>query len=123
VSHTLVIDDEAAVRAMLCAVLAMAGHEVFEAGDGAEALRLLEGQSVDLVFCDLFMPGMGGLEAIPRIRRLRPEARVIAMSGGGGSNPAAVLNVALRLGAVVALDKPFDVDRMLSAAAEALAKE
>jgi CheY-like chemotaxis protein len=117
-----VIDDDPDLRFLLRVALAMAGHEVFEAGDGAEALRLLEGQSVDLVFCDLFMPGMGGLEAIPRIRREHSAARIVAMSGGGYNLPD-LLAAARRLGATVTLEKPFSRDQMFAAAAEALAEE
>jgi CheY-like chemotaxis protein len=123
VTRTLVIDDEPAVRDMLRAVLAAAGHEVFEAADGAEALRLLEGQPADLVFCDLLMPGMDGLEAIPRIRRMLPPARIVAMCGGGNYNLGNLLNVALLLGAAVALDKPFGGDQALAAAAAALVQD
>src|SRR5947209_3111434 len=50
VTRTLVIDDEPAVRGLLRAILTANGHEVFEAPEGAEALRLLEGRPVELVF-------------------------------------------------------------------------
>jgi CheY-like chemotaxis protein len=122
-THTLVIDDDADLRFLLRAALTVAGHEVFEAGDGAAALRLLEGQAVDLVFCDLMMPVMGGLEAIPRIRRELPAARIVAMSSGGGYNVPDLLAAARQLGADVTLEKPFTEGQMHAAAAEALAGE
>jgi CheY-like chemotaxis protein len=123
VTRTLVIDDEPAICGLLRAILTMNGHEILEAGDGAEALRLLEGQPVDLVFCDLFMPGMDGLETIPRIRREYPAARIVAMSAGGRYGLADLLDVALHLGAAVTLDKPFTADQVLAAVAVALASE
>jgi CheY-like chemotaxis protein len=122
-TRVLVIDDEATIRGLLRTILSVAGHEVFEAGDGTEALRLLEGQPVELVLCDLRMPIMDGLETIPRIRQLAPAARIVAMSGGGGSYGVVdQLDVALRLGATVALMKPFCVEELLAAIAKALAE-
>jgi CheY-like chemotaxis protein len=120
--RVLVVDDEAPIRSLLRTILSVAGREVFEAADGAEALRLLEGQPVELVLCDLRMPVMDGLETIPRIRRLAPAAQIVAMSGGGSSGVVDQLDVALQLGAAVALMKPFSVEELLAAMAEALAE-
>jgi DNA-binding NarL/FixJ family response regulator len=66
------------------------------------------------------MPIMDGLETIPRIRRLAPAARIVAMSSGGSYGVVDQLDVALRLGAAVALMKPFSVEELLAAMAEAL---
>jgi CheY-like chemotaxis protein len=83
--RVLVIDDEAMIRSLLRTILSVAGREVFEAGDGAEALRLLEGQPVELVLCDLRMPVMDGLETGPRRwpteRGFRPPG--VARTAGG----------------------------------------
>jgi CheY-like chemotaxis protein len=83
VIHILVIDDEPAIRALLRAILTGAGHEVFEAENGAAALRLLERQPAELAICDMLMPGLDGLETIRLLRQAFPALRIVAMSGGG----------------------------------------
>jgi CheY-like chemotaxis protein len=117
----LVIDDEPFLRSLLHTILATVGHEVFEARNGAAALRLLEEQAVELIFCDMLMPGMDGLETIRRLHQVLPTARIVAMSGGGRTGEGG-LDSALRLGAAATLDKPFTVEQVL-AAAEAVAEE
>jgi CheY-like chemotaxis protein len=106
---------------LLRTILSAAGHEVFVAADGAAALRLLQGQAVELVFCDMLMPVLDGVETIRRLRGVLPAARVVAMSGGS-PGAADMLEQALRLGARVRLEKPFTVTQALSAASQALAE-
>jgi CheY-like chemotaxis protein len=122
VTRALVIDDEALLRSLLRTILAQAGHEVFEARNGAAALRLLEAQGVDVIFCDMVMPGLDGLETIRRLRQRAPTARIVAMSGGGRSSEG-VLGSALGVGANLILDKPFTVEQVVAAADEALAQQ
>jgi CheY-like chemotaxis protein len=114
----LVIDDEVPIRTMLRVLLTAAGHEVFEAADGAAALEVLDGHSVDVVFCDLFMPGMDGLATIRTLREAFPGVRVVAMSGGGSKGLDDLLDAAHRLGAAVKLCKPFTPEQVWSAADE-----
>jgi DNA-binding NtrC family response regulator len=121
VTRTLVIDDEPFIRSLLHTILTKAGHQVFEAADGSSAMRLLDAQPIDLVFCDLVMPGMNGLETIPRVRRVHPTVRIVAMSGGGHFGGIDVLDSLLPPGAAVKMAKPFAIERVLAAAAEALA--
>jgi len=66
----LVVDDSSVMRRMVARSLALSGvppHEVREAGDGDEALRLIREQYVDIVLCDLHMPVMDGLELVKRM--------------------------------------------------------
>lgn len=78
----LVVDDGEPVRKMVCAMLEQSGYAVIEAGDGVEALRILETpRAVHLVLTDMMMPVMGGTELARRAARLRPELRVLFMSG------------------------------------------
>ena len=86
----LIIEDEAQVRAMLRQMLERARHEVQEARDGNEGLRLFEEQPADLVITDLLMPEKEGLETIKDIRKVSPEAPIIAML-----TPALILGVPL----------------------------
>ncbi|MBP8980643.1 MAG: response regulator [Syntrophobacterales bacterium] len=76
----LVVDDSAYARHRLGAVLRAAGHEVVEAQDGAEALRLEEETAPAAATVDLLMPGMDGLEVIRRLRARRPELIIVAVS-------------------------------------------
>ncbi len=79
----LVVDDDEMVRFIIRAVLEAEGYDISEAADGEEALArfLGSGETFRVVFMDLFMPGMGGLEACDRIRRQAPEVRLVLLSG------------------------------------------
>ena len=79
----LVVDDEAAIRTVAAEILATVGFEVLVAGDGLEAVELLQahGDRVRLVLLDLTMPRLDGFEALQRMKALRPEVRVLLSSG------------------------------------------
>lgn len=109
----LVLDDDESVLAMLLRWLSDAGYEAGGAGDGERGLRLLETEPYDLVVTDILMPGKEGLETIPAIRRKRKDLPIIAMSGGGSCGPQLYLEMALKLGAVYAFQKPFDREPFL----------
>lgn len=66
----LAVDDSASMRQMVSFTLKGAGHEVLEASDGVEALKLAEGQSVDLVLSDVNMPNMDGITLCKNLRQL-----------------------------------------------------
>src|SRR5262249_44040719 len=113
-ARVLVVDDEAQVRGLLRTILEPAGHHVLDAGDGAEALRVVRREGVDLVFCDLFMPGQDGLETIRDLRRDFPGLPVVAVSGGCDGR-IDLLPVARLLGAAQTLKKPFRPESVLDA--------
>jgi CheY-like chemotaxis protein len=117
VSRVLVIDDDECIRTLLREVLEPAGHQVLEAGEGQAGVRLLRRYPVDLVFCDLFMPGQEGLETIRIIHRERPDVLIAAISGGGSTGSIDLLEVALKFGATVALRKPLVAAEVLALAA------
>lgn len=77
------VDDEASVRQVLADTLsARDGFEVVgEAGDGASAIALVEQRQPDVVVLDLGLPDLSGLDVIPRIRFVAPEARVVVFTG------------------------------------------
>lgn len=109
----LVIDHEKLMREALRKILERAGHTVSEAADGKTALRMFARNPTDLVISDVYMPEMDGIEFLMRVREAFPEARIIALSGGGYMGKEEVLAAASRLGAVAVLEKPYTVDECL----------
>lgn len=109
----LVIDDEEQVRLLFQSALEGAGHRVLAAESGCHGICLFQHQEVDLVFVDIFIPEMDGLEIIQRLRATRPMSRIIAMSGGSWEWD--YLDTARQLGANAALKKPFSLQELLDA--------
>ena len=120
-AHVLVMDDEEPLRGVLVRALERAGHEAFEAENGADGLKQVKNRPVDLVVTDLVMPEMDGLEFIRELGRLRPGTRVIAISGGGIWDKESLLTVAGMLGALKTLSKPFELSDFLKLVDEVLA--
>jgi CheY-like chemotaxis protein len=79
----LLVEDEAAVRSLACTILSKSGYQVLEARDGEEALLLCERfpGPIHLVLTDVIMPKIAGPELAERLSRLRPQSRVLFMSG------------------------------------------
>ncbi len=110
----LIIDDEDLVRTFLREVLAQAGFDVLEAQGGEEGFSLYAQQPTDLVIADLFMGEQHGLETILRLTQQHPDAKVIAISGGGEYGDAdTFLKFAQSVGAKEALPKPIGADALL----------
>jgi CheY-like chemotaxis protein len=101
----LVVEDGEAVRNLVCRMLVQSGYRVLEACDGREALRLCEAhpEPIQLVLTDLVMPHMKGAELAERLRRIRPDLRVLLMSG---YTDEPVVH-RLGRGSVAFLQKPF----------------
>jgi CheY-like chemotaxis protein len=106
----LVVDDEALVRVALEALLKRNGYQVLQAGDGDEALALIESVHVDLLLTDLAMPGREGIETIIEVRQRFPHVTVVALSGVYGSF---CLDMARQLGAAATLAKPVGGELLL----------
>jgi two-component system, NtrC family, nitrogen regulation response regulator NtrX len=109
-ARILVVDDEEGIRKILRQVLEYEGHEVRLAGGGGEAIQLYTDTRPDLVFMDVKMARMDGLEALDRIREHDPSACVVMISGHGNIETAVE---ATRRGAWDFLEKPLDTDRLL----------
>jgi DNA-binding NtrC family response regulator len=117
--RVLVVDDEAGLRSMLEVVLRRDGHEVTVAGDGAEALKALAGQSkIELVISDLRMKAMDGLALLSEIRAKHPQVFVVIMTAFAEWDTAVR---AMRLGAYNFLRKPFDNNAVRTLTQRALA--
>ena len=113
----LVADDELDIVMGLSDRLKWSGHEVTSACDGEAALTALESQPVDLVFLDLQMPRLNGIEALRQIRQRWPELPVIILTAYG-TIPLAV--EAMKDGAVDFITKPFTNSQVDSVIAKAL---
>lgn len=111
----LVVDDDPISLEVTCEHLRGAGYAVWSAHNGREGLDAVRELAPDLVVTDMFMPELDGIELVIAIRRERPDAPIIAMSGGGGGmSPELTLRTALSLGASAALPKPLPRERFLT---------
>ena len=106
----LVIDDESGIRHALGQLLEYEGYEVHTAGGGSEGLALYEKVKPHLVFLDVKMAGLDGLEVLKRLRQLDAAATVVMISGHATIQSAVE---ATQLGAYDILEKPLDTDRVL----------
>ena len=125
----LVVDDEADVRRSVCLILSKAGYDVIEAEDGEAGINALKSGdgpiAVDAIICDLDMPKMGGIEAIPNFLFQFPSLPIIVLSGSGKLESATRLfkpGVLFKEGVVEFLSKPIDQERLISAVNKAVNK-
>jgi DNA-binding response OmpR family regulator len=109
----LIVDDDKAVRASLACCLQASGYQAITAENGEEGLARFLSETPDAILIDIVMPERDGIETIRQIRQQRPDARVIAMSGGGQIEGCHYLKMATALGANMSLEKPIDVSRLL----------
>ena len=119
-ARVLVIDDDEEIRTLVKHMLVGEGHQVEEAIDGAEGLRLFGKRPPDLVLTDINMPGLDGHEVITAIRVLHAEVPIIAVSGGGAIGQDELLLKASALGAVEIIMKPFEYRQLVGAVERAL---
>jgi two-component system nitrogen regulation response regulator NtrX len=115
--HILIVDDETAIRSALRGVLEDEGYRVSAVGTGADALRLIADEAPDLIFLDVWMPGMDGLDTLGEIKRRHPEATVVIISGHGTIETAVK---ATRLGAYDFIEKPLSLEKTLLTVSRAL---
>ena len=117
----LIVDDDHAVQATIKLLLERAGHSVVVASDGRKGLAIFESERFDLLFLDIFMPGMDGLETMRVVHQRQPLIPIIVISGrpipADSSTGPDFLTMATKLGAVSSLQKPFKPAALLEAVA------
>jgi CheY-like chemotaxis protein len=116
----LVIEDSPEIRGVIRAMLEKEGHHVREAFNGEEGVEQYQAQYADLVLTDLFMPKKSGIETISDLLEIDPEAKIIAMTAHGSKENYDFLKVAMALGAVATLEKPFLSKDLMDAVAKVL---
>lgn len=108
----LITEDDRAIRRAIREILELEGHQVDEAADGVEALCMCEETTFDVLFCDIKMPKMDGLELMQSLKALDHQPEIVVMSGHGNIEMAVK---ALRLGAYDFIEKPLNLNRILVA--------
>ena len=116
-STILVADDDRAIRMVLNQALIRLGHDVRMTGNAATLWRWVADGEGDLVITDVIMPDENGLDLIPRIKKIRPELRIIVMSA---QNTLITAVKATERGAFEYLPKPFDLRELVSVVERAL---
>ena len=109
-SKVLIVDDEQSIRSSLKEILEYEKCEVTEAENGKEAIAKTSDTTFDLIFCDIKMPGMDGIETLEMLRMKGVETPVVMISGHGTIETAVE---ALRKGAWDFIEKPLDLNRVL----------
>ena len=112
-SKILIVEDEAAIRRVLSKILSEEdkSYEIEEACNGEEAIEKIKKIDFDLILCDIKMPKKDGLEVLLETKELKPETRVVMISGHGDLDTAVQ---ALKLGAFDYISKPPDLNRLLN---------
>jgi len=114
----LIIDDEPGIRKTLASILEDEKYKVFTAEDALIGIETLKQKPVDLIFLDVLLPKLGGIEALDRIRKEWPLIEIIMISGHANIDMAVR---AVKLGAFDFLEKPLSLDKVLTVCRNALA--
>jgi two-component system, cell cycle sensor histidine kinase and response regulator CckA len=117
--HILLVEDEPAVRYMTCRALKEHGYNVVEAGDGAEALKAVQGANgaLDLIITDVIIPGLDGTELARRASQIKPGLPILFMSGYTDDD---IVRRGLLEAGQPFLQKPFTPDALIRRVADLL---
>jgi two-component system nitrogen regulation response regulator NtrX len=119
-AHILIIDDERPIRASLREILEYEGHTIDEAEDGADGVIAAQKKQFDVVFCDIKMPKMDGIDVLDMFKKKDILVPVIMISGHGTVETAVQ---SLKKGAFDFIQKPLDLNRILLTLKHALDKD
>ena len=106
----LIVDDDRAIRNSFGEILMDEGYEVAKAEDGPSALKAVEEDRFDVIFCDIKMPGMDGVEVLEKFMEMNLDAAVVMISGHGDISTAVEC---IKKGAFDFVEKPLDLQRLL----------
>lgn len=109
----LVVDDEVSVLELLSRIFKRMGHGVWQARSGEEAIQLTRTLAFDLVFIDIRMPGMDGVQTLKALKEIEPHAKAVMMTAFDIPD---LVEEALCLGAVTCIYKPFDLSEIIELA-------
>lgn len=116
--YILLIDDSDPLRELMATALTREGHTVVQASDGKAGIELLRSHHVDLLITDVVMPDQDGLVTLQIARKLRPDLKVIVISGDSPRFAALYLDIANKFGATKTLRKPFTLPEFSAAVRE-----
>ncbi len=108
-ANILVIDDEEDIRSILKEILELEGHSITTSENGKN-INNNELPNFDLVITDIYMPDQDGIQIIMNVKRIVPDMKIIAISGGAFFGVDNTLKTAQLLGARYTINKPFDID-------------
>lgn len=118
-TNILVVDDLKSVRMTLGRVLEDEGHNVVLAEDGYQAIEAAKQTSFDIIFMDIKMPGINGVQTFREVKKINPQAAVIMMTAYSVED---LVREALEEGAYAVVYKPFDIENIVSIIESALRK-
>ncbi|MCD6292337.1 MAG: sigma-54-dependent Fis family transcriptional regulator [Deltaproteobacteria bacterium] len=113
----LIIDDEPAIRQSMSDIFSDEGYSVICAEDGSDALSLLEKETPDLIFLDIWRPDSDGLKLLPGLKKEHPQVPIVMISGHGTIETAVQ---ATKMGAFDFIEKPLSLDKLVITASNAL---
>ncbi len=119
-SHVLVVDDEQGIRQVLEDVLGDEGYQVTSVENGFQALEVLARETIDLVILDVWLPNMGGIDVLKRVKQDWPDVEVVVISGHASINMAVQ---AVKIGAFDFLEKPLSLEKTITVVENALKLE
>jgi len=116
-TNILVVDDLKGMRVTLGGILEDEGHNVVLAENGYQAIEAAKQTSFDLIFMDIKMPGINGVQTFREVKKINPQAAVIMMTAYSVED---LVREALEEGAYAVVYKPFDIENILSIIESAL---
>ena len=117
-SKILIIDDEPGIRRTLASILEDEKFKVFTSEDALFGIEILKRESIDIIFLDVLLPKLGGIEALEKIRKEWPAVEIVMISGHANIDMAVR---AVKLGVFDFLEKPLSLDKVLTVSRNALA--
>jgi len=110
-NRLLVVDDEESLRTVLCSELVSEGFKVQNAGDGDEAIEILNKEEFDLVLLDIKMPRVNGFDVLKHVKEKHPATKVVMLTGFADLKNAIESK---KLGAEDFVSKPYDLVDLLT---------